>query len=249
MVLGRTHGFVSAGPEDTGGALQEFVGNFTYVGIFVVLLLGSLGVPIPEEMPIIAAAVLSHEGIVRWLVLPVCLLGVLSGDVTVGGAMGSSSRAGRGGSSRPVSFAARRARYSSIPSSMAGIHACDRRHRRLEWSPCQGAGSHPGGSLADTGVRALRGGGRAGVQRLRSPGHGHVLPHAGVRVDLQQAAGCGRKLDPAFDAVGGAIALNSGRPDANGRCILAASPGEWCPRASFASWPPTTIGSRSATRP
>jgi membrane protein DedA with SNARE-associated domain len=66
------------------GALQEFVGNFTYVGIFVVLLLGSLGVPIPEEMPIIAAAVLSHEGIVRWwLVLPVCLLGVLSGDMVL----------------------------------------------------------------------------------------------------------------------------------------------------------------------
>ena len=66
------------------GALQEFVGNFTYIGIFVVLLLGSLGVPIPEEMPIIAAAVLSHEGIVRWwLVLPVCLLGVLSGDMVL----------------------------------------------------------------------------------------------------------------------------------------------------------------------
>ena len=62
-------------------ALQEFVDNFTYLGIFAVLLLGSLGVPIPEEMPIIAAAVLSHEGIVRWwLALPVCLLGVLSGD-------------------------------------------------------------------------------------------------------------------------------------------------------------------------
>ena len=40
--------------------------------------------PIPEEMPIIAAAVLSHEGIVRWwLVLPVCLLGVLSGDMVL----------------------------------------------------------------------------------------------------------------------------------------------------------------------
>ena len=65
-------------------ALQEFVGNFTYIGIFVVLLIGSLGVPIPEEMPIIAAAVLSHEGIVRWwLVLPVCLLGVLSGDMVL----------------------------------------------------------------------------------------------------------------------------------------------------------------------
>ncbi len=65
-------------------ALQEFVDNFTYFGVFAVLLLGSLGVPIPEEMPIIAAAVLSHEGIVRWwLALPVCLLGVLSGDVVL----------------------------------------------------------------------------------------------------------------------------------------------------------------------
>ncbi len=65
-------------------ALQEFVDNFTYLGIFAVLLLGSLGVPIPEEMPIIAAAVLSHEGIVRWwLTLRVCLLGVLSGDIVL----------------------------------------------------------------------------------------------------------------------------------------------------------------------
>jgi len=65
-------------------ALQEFVDNFTYLGVFAVLLLGSLGVPIPEEMPIIAAAVLSHEGIVRWwLALPVCLLGVLSGDMVL----------------------------------------------------------------------------------------------------------------------------------------------------------------------
>src|SRR2546428_8020952 len=65
-------------------ALQEFLDNFTYLGIFAVLLLGSLGVPIPEEMPIIAAAVLSHEGIVRWwLALPVCLLGELSGDMVL----------------------------------------------------------------------------------------------------------------------------------------------------------------------
>ena len=64
--------------------LQGFVEQFTYLGIFAVLLLGSLGVPIPEEMAIIAAAVLSHEGIVRWwLVLPVCLAGVLSGDMVL----------------------------------------------------------------------------------------------------------------------------------------------------------------------
>src|SRR6202008_225057 len=69
-------------PEDSVGALQEFVDNFTYLGIFAVLLLGSLGVPIPEEMPIIAAALLSHAGLVRWwLALPVCLVGVLSGDM------------------------------------------------------------------------------------------------------------------------------------------------------------------------
>lgn len=65
-------------------ALQEFVNNFTYLGIFAVLLFGSLGMPIPEEMAIIAAAVLSHEGIARWwIAVPVCLLGVLSGDMVL----------------------------------------------------------------------------------------------------------------------------------------------------------------------
>ena len=62
--------------------LQGFVEQFTYLGIFAVLLLGSLGVPIPEEMAIIAAAILSHAGLARWwLALPICLVGVLSGDM------------------------------------------------------------------------------------------------------------------------------------------------------------------------
>jgi membrane protein DedA with SNARE-associated domain len=65
-------------------SLQGFVEHFTYLGIFAVLLLASLGVPIPEEMPIIASAVLSHEGLVRWwLALPVCVAGVLSGDIVL----------------------------------------------------------------------------------------------------------------------------------------------------------------------
>ncbi len=64
-------------------ALQGVV-EHSYLGIFAVLLLGSLGVPIPEEMAIIAAAVLSHEGIVRWWLAPaVCLPGVLSGDMAL----------------------------------------------------------------------------------------------------------------------------------------------------------------------
>ena len=64
--------------------LQGVVEHFTYLGIFAALVLGSLGVPIPEEMAIIAAAVLSHAGVVRWwLVLPVCFVGVLSGDLVL----------------------------------------------------------------------------------------------------------------------------------------------------------------------
>jgi len=64
--------------------LQEFVDRFTYAGILIVLLLGSLGVPIPEEMPIVAAGILSHEGLMHWwLALPVCLVGVLTGDMVL----------------------------------------------------------------------------------------------------------------------------------------------------------------------
>jgi len=64
--------------------LQELLQRFTYLGILAALLLGSLGVPIPEEMPIVAAGILSHEGLARWwLALPVCVLGVLSGDTVL----------------------------------------------------------------------------------------------------------------------------------------------------------------------
>ena len=61
--------------------INDFIEQFTYLGIFVVLFLGGLGAPIPEELPILAAGALAHEGYMRWWVaLPVCLAGVLSGD-------------------------------------------------------------------------------------------------------------------------------------------------------------------------
>jgi len=64
--------------------LQSFVEQFTYLGIYLVVLAGSLGLPIPEEMPIIAAGVMSHEGFMSpWPGLLVCVLGVLSGDVVL----------------------------------------------------------------------------------------------------------------------------------------------------------------------
>jgi membrane protein DedA with SNARE-associated domain len=60
------------------------VEHFTYLGIFSALLAAALGVPIPEEVPIIAAGVLVHEELARWwIVLPVCILGVLCGDVVL----------------------------------------------------------------------------------------------------------------------------------------------------------------------
>jgi membrane protein DedA with SNARE-associated domain len=64
--------------------LPELLARFTYAAILAALLLGGLGLPIPEEVPIVAVGVLSHEGLARWwLALPVCLLGVLSGDVVL----------------------------------------------------------------------------------------------------------------------------------------------------------------------
>ncbi len=65
-------------------SLQGFLEHFTYLGVFAILLGASLGIPIPEEVPIITAAVLSQQQLVRWwIALPVCILGVLSGDVAL----------------------------------------------------------------------------------------------------------------------------------------------------------------------
>ena len=49
------------------------------------MLLGAgLGIPIPEEIPVVAAGVLAHEGIVRWwIALPLCLGAILGGDTAL----------------------------------------------------------------------------------------------------------------------------------------------------------------------
>ncbi len=66
------------------GSIEQFLEEFTYLGIFLILFLAGLGVPIPEEVPILASGVLAHEGVVRWwLTLPVCVVGVLAGDVAL----------------------------------------------------------------------------------------------------------------------------------------------------------------------
>ena len=66
------------------GLIDQFLEEFTYLGVFLVLFIAGLGAPIPEEVPVLASGVLAHEGVVRWwLMLPVCLLGVLTGDVVL----------------------------------------------------------------------------------------------------------------------------------------------------------------------
>jgi membrane protein DedA with SNARE-associated domain len=58
--------------------------KFGYFGIFFVLVLGGLGLPVPEEAPIILAAILSRKGTMDWpIALGACFAGVLVGDFVV----------------------------------------------------------------------------------------------------------------------------------------------------------------------
>jgi membrane protein DedA with SNARE-associated domain len=62
--------------------IQEFIEHFTYGGIFLVLLLGGLGAPIPEELPVLAAGALAREGVIQWWMgLAICIAGAVVGDL------------------------------------------------------------------------------------------------------------------------------------------------------------------------
>ena len=64
--------------------VADLIERFTYAGIFLVLFVAGLGVPIPEEAPILAAGILASQEVIRWwLGLIVCFVGVMSGDVTL----------------------------------------------------------------------------------------------------------------------------------------------------------------------
>jgi membrane protein DedA with SNARE-associated domain len=63
---------------------EELIKQLGYVGIGLILVLGGLGLPIPEEAPIILAAVLTRNGqLSAPLALASCLGGVLLGDFVV----------------------------------------------------------------------------------------------------------------------------------------------------------------------
>lgn len=63
------------------GLVSAYIEHFTYVGLFAVLMLCGLGLPLPEDVALLAGGYLVHRGITRYpLTLLVSLLGVVSGD-------------------------------------------------------------------------------------------------------------------------------------------------------------------------
>ena len=63
---------------------ERLIDYSPYVGILAALCLGSLGAPIPEEIPVVTAGLLARQEVVRWwLALPLCVVGVLSGDIAL----------------------------------------------------------------------------------------------------------------------------------------------------------------------
>ena len=53
----------------------------SYLGIILFLTLTGIGLPVPEEVPIVAAGVASRAGALHWYyALPACLVGALLGD-------------------------------------------------------------------------------------------------------------------------------------------------------------------------
>jgi membrane protein DedA with SNARE-associated domain len=63
---------------------EQFVAHLGYLGIALILILGGVGLPIPEEAPVILAGVLSRNGtMLAPLAFSTCLLGVLIGDFIV----------------------------------------------------------------------------------------------------------------------------------------------------------------------
>ena len=73
-----------ASPRGESRLTEQLIGQLGYLGIALILILGGLGLPIPEEAPIILAAVLTRNGQMHGpLALASCLVGVLLGDLVV----------------------------------------------------------------------------------------------------------------------------------------------------------------------
>lgn len=64
---------------------SSVIRSWSYLGIVGFLILTGCGLPIPEEVPIIAAGVLSRATLNPWLALASCFVGALLGDMVMYG--------------------------------------------------------------------------------------------------------------------------------------------------------------------
>ena len=63
------------------GLVSGYIEHFTYLGLFTVLLLCGMGLPMPEDIALLAGGFLVHRGVTRFpITLAVSLLGVVAGD-------------------------------------------------------------------------------------------------------------------------------------------------------------------------
>ncbi len=64
--------------------LIDYYGPIPYLAIFVILLVCGLGIPIPEDITLIAGGILTYYGVCDvWLMIAIGLAGVLIGDTIV----------------------------------------------------------------------------------------------------------------------------------------------------------------------
>ncbi|REJ71155.1 MAG: DedA family protein [Planctomycetota bacterium] len=68
--------------EISSSRVAALIRRFTYAAIILVLFLCGMGLPLPEEIPIVTSAVLAASGhLDPWWALAACMFGVLSGDL------------------------------------------------------------------------------------------------------------------------------------------------------------------------
>ena len=61
--------------------MEEFLTHFTYIGIVAVLLAGSFGLPLPEDIPLLFGGYMAAKGVVELeILIPLCLAVVIIGD-------------------------------------------------------------------------------------------------------------------------------------------------------------------------
>lgn len=63
------------------GLVSTYIEHFTYAGLFLVLLLCGLGLPVPEDLALLTGGFLVHRGITQYpTTLAISFVGVVAGD-------------------------------------------------------------------------------------------------------------------------------------------------------------------------